>query len=123
MTHRPFHITTVLFDPEGPLAAVAAGRWVPRTAAKRMVAMLRARGLGMGIAGRHAKKAGLDFMKQAFQMRPADTLVYHLARLVRTAGGATLFKQPPKACERLRSGSWWYPPTAMCWRWQKTPGR
>jgi hydrogenase maturation factor len=72
MTHPPFHITTVLFDPEGPLAAVAGGRWVPRAAAKRMVAMLRARGLGMGIASRHAKKAGLDFMKQAFQVRPAD---------------------------------------------------
>ena len=72
MIHKPFHITTVLFDPEGPLAAAADGRWVPRAAAKRMVATLRARGLGVGVAGRHAKKASLDFMREAFQMRPAD---------------------------------------------------
>lgn len=72
MTHKPFHITTVLFDPEGPLAAVTAGRWAPRAAAKRMVATLRARGLGVGVASRHPKKALLDFMNQAFQMRPAD---------------------------------------------------
>ena len=123
MTHKPFHITTVLFDPEGPLAAVADGRWVPRATAKRMVAMLRARGFGMGIAGRHAKKAGLDFMNQAFQMRPADIRPCLSLGSTRSDGRRrNPFQRPPKACERLRSGSWWYPPTAMCSRWQKRPG-
>jgi hydrogenase expression/formation protein HypE len=72
MIHKPFHITTVLFDPQGPLAAAADCRRVPRAASKRMVATLRARGLGVGVAGRQAKKASLDFMREAFQMRPAD---------------------------------------------------
>jgi hydrogenase maturation factor len=72
MTHAPFHITTVLFDPEGPLAAAAGGRWVPRPTAKRMVATLMEKGLGVGVASRHDKKAVLDFMKQALQIRPAD---------------------------------------------------
>jgi hydrogenase maturation factor len=69
---KPFHITTVLFDVEGPLAAVAGSRRAPRALAKGMVAMLRARGLGMGVVSRHAHKAVLGLLKHRFQMRPAD---------------------------------------------------
>jgi hypothetical protein len=69
---RPFHITTVLFDVEGPLAAVAGSRRAPRALAKGMLAMLRARGLGMGVVSRHAHKAVLGLLKHRFQMRPAD---------------------------------------------------
>ena len=66
--HKPFHITTVLFDLEGPLAAAAGSRKVPHV----LVGMLRARGLGMGVVTRRTKKAVLDFLKHRFQMRPAD---------------------------------------------------
>src|SRR3972149_538703 len=72
MMQRPFHITTVLFDLEGPLAAAAGGRRVPRALAKGMLAMLRARGLGMGVVSRHTQKAVLGFLKHWFQIRPAD---------------------------------------------------
>jgi hypothetical protein len=72
MMRRPFHITTVLFDLESPLAAAAGGRRAPHALAKRMVAMLRARGLGMGVAGCHAKRAALDLLKQTSQVTLAD---------------------------------------------------
>ena len=72
MMHKPFHITTVLFDLEGPLAAAAGSRRVPHALAKGMVGMLRARGLGMGVVSHHTQKAVLDFLKHRFQMRPAD---------------------------------------------------
>jgi hydrogenase maturation factor len=72
MTHKPFHIATVLFDLEGPLAAAGGGRGVPHALAKGMVGMLRARGLGTGVVSRHTQKAVLGFLKNRFQMRPAD---------------------------------------------------
>ena len=72
MMHKPFHITTVLFDLEGVLAAAAGSRRVPQALAKGMVGMLRARGLGMGVVSRQTQKAVLDFLKHRFQMRPAD---------------------------------------------------
>jgi len=69
---RPFHITTVVFDLEGPPAAAAGGRGVPRALAKGMVGMLRERGLGMGVISRHTESAVRGFLKQRFQLRPEE---------------------------------------------------
>ncbi len=69
---RPFHITTVVFDLEGPPAAAAGGRRVPRALAKGMVEMLRERGLGMGVVSRHTESAVRSLLKQRFQLRPEE---------------------------------------------------
>jgi len=72
MKHRPFHITTVLFDLEGPLFAAAGGRRAAPSVAKSLAAMLRARGLGMGVVSRRGRKAVRQVLKQALQLRPED---------------------------------------------------
>lgn len=69
---RPFHITTVLLDLEGPLASAACGRRVSRTLGKGLIGMLRARGLGVGAVSRCTQKAALGFLEHRFQIRPAD---------------------------------------------------
>ena len=69
---RPFHITTVLLDLEGPFASAACDRRVSRTLGKGLIGMLRARGLGVGTVSRYTQKAALGFLEHRFQIRPAD---------------------------------------------------
>jgi hydrogenase expression/formation protein HypE len=70
MMPKPFHITTVLLDLEGPLASAAGGRRVPRTLGKALIRMLRANGLGVGAVSRCTQKAALGFLEHRFQIRP-----------------------------------------------------
>lgn len=75
MTRRSFHISAVFFHLEGTLAAPHDRGLKPAvkdSAARAVFAMLREKGLAAGVLSRHGRGAVGSFLRQAFQMRPAE---------------------------------------------------
>lgn len=75
MTPKPFRLTTVFFHLEGTLAALHGRRLkaaVKGPAVRAAFALLRDKGLGMGVFSRHSRKAVRRFLQLAFRVRPAE---------------------------------------------------
>ena len=86
MAYKPFHIDTVLLHLEEVLIAAAGSGWKMRPAAKRMLALLKARGLGLGVVSRQPRKTAFARMRAALGLHPADIRTFITLEAPRPSG-------------------------------------
>jgi hydrogenase maturation factor len=102
MTPKPFQLTTVFFHLEGTLAA-PRGRGLTAAikgpAVRATFAMLRDKGLDMGILSRHGDKAVRRFLERAFRLRPAELRNLICVEDLRGRGRRNLFQSAAKAMD------------------------
>jgi hydrogenase maturation factor len=86
MAYTPFHIDTVIFHLEEVLITAAGSGRRLRPAAKRMLALLKARGLGLGVVSRESRNTARARMRAALNLRPADIRTFLRLETARASG-------------------------------------